>query len=360
MNKERKRILEMVESGALSAQEALTLLEALDQAEKKSKEKEEKIINELVISTKKEKKDDGPNFNSTKEKVMDFVQSTLQKVKNLDLDFQFGQSVTFSHVFQHSGDGIQQIELDLFNGNIEIIPWDQRDVRMECHVKVYRTEDVEEARKIFLDNTTFSVEKGHLFFLMPYKWIKIDTALYLPKCQFEKLSVKTFNGGLVGKELIVNDFRFKTANGKLRTKKLITQSIDAETANGALILEQCVSRKVEAETIHGSILFQGESERIDLQSLSGTVECELIGDNSETLHMKTVTGNINMTIPNEQSINGELKSNLGNFNIRLSDITILEEKNELVQKQLQFTKKGLLPRQLHVFADTKTGSVKIQ
>ncbi|WP_335871597.1 DUF4097 family beta strand repeat-containing protein [Bacillus sp. 2205SS5-2] len=360
MTEERKRILEMVENGSLSAREALTLLEALDSAEETSKKKEEKLLNDLVIAVNKEKKTDGPTGSSTKEKLMEFISSTIKKVKDMDLDFQLGQHADVSHVFQHTGVTVQQLELDISNGKVEIIPWDQQDVRIECNVRVYRTEKQEEARTMFLKNTTFSIENDKLRFSTQFKWMKADTILYIPKNEYEKLSVRIFNGGLTVKGLQVEDFKFKTANGKLNVEQLYSQSLEAETANGSISIVNSYSRKIEAETINGSITFKGDSQKLDLQSLNGNIQCDVTGDQCETLHAKTVTGSVVLAIGTERSLSGELKSNLGSFKVNQMGITILEEKSELVQKYMRFSKKGLNPHMLHVFADTKTGSISLK
>ena len=52
MKEERKRILNMVEQGTLTVEEALTLIEELDKTSKVNEEKQEQLITELSTFVK--------------------------------------------------------------------------------------------------------------------------------------------------------------------------------------------------------------------------------------------------------------------------------------------------------------------
>ena len=56
MKEERKRILKMVEQGTLTVEEALTLIEELDNTSKVNEEKQEQLITELSTFVKTDEK----------------------------------------------------------------------------------------------------------------------------------------------------------------------------------------------------------------------------------------------------------------------------------------------------------------
>ena len=96
MKEERKRILKMVEQGTLTVEEALTLIEELDKTSKVNEEKQEQLITELstfVKSDEKQKhgKSSQETFQSTKEKFFEFVDAAVKKIKEFDLDLNFGK-----------------------------------------------------------------------------------------------------------------------------------------------------------------------------------------------------------------------------------------------------------------------------
>ncbi|KON83698.1 hypothetical protein AF331_16140 [Rossellomorea marisflavi] len=365
MNEERKRILDMLENGTISAQEAVALLEALDKKPEEPKPKEKSFVDEFVSIF--QDPDDQPKQKSTssgssnsKDKVVDFMNTALNKIKNFDFDFQLSQSVEVSHVFQQPEVSFDKIDIDVANGKVEIHPWSGAEVRVECDAKVYRTEDREEGLKQFHDTSSFSIEGDTLYFGTQSKWMKVNAKFYVPEHQYKKISVRLFNGGLNANDLEVEDLKAKAANGKIIVDGLRAKRANVETSNGAITLTRVSAEHVEAESINGKVLVEGDILHTDAQSLNGNIVCSLTGDKADTVHAKTVTGSVDFYVPENINISGEAKSNLGGFKMELEGIDVLEEKNEVVQKSIRFSRKTASPDKLHLFAETKTGSVLIK
>src|SRR6478609_3216178 len=119
MKEEKKRILKMVEEGKLTVDEAITLLDELEKAQHTMEQKQAQIVNELstAVNFEETKKEDPlhAKYQSTKEKIFDFVDSALKKIKDFDFDLNFGQSVEISHIF-HQGDvDLKDIDMDVAN-----------------------------------------------------------------------------------------------------------------------------------------------------------------------------------------------------------------------------------------------------
>jgi DUF4097 and DUF4098 domain-containing protein YvlB len=363
MKEERKRILKMVEEGKLTVDEALTLLEELEKAEQTMDQKQEKIAQELSTAFKFEeaKKEDSMNskVQSTKEKIFDFVDTALKKVKDLDLDLNFGKSVEISHIFQHGDVYLKDIDIDLANGSLKLIPWDQNDVRIECQAKVYRVENTEQARQNFLKDILFAIEGQKLRFMTQQKWMKVDALVYLPQAEYERVRVRMFNGPISGEELTIRDLRVKTANGKIEFTRLNGKKAEVEAANGHITIKTSEIDDIEAETINGSIKLDGDFRKVETQTLNGNTTCNLTGNRCEMFAAKATTGGIDLFISDDIAASGELKTNLGGFNIKLDGIQILEEKSEMIQKMLRFQSVNHPERMLKVFADTKTGSITL-
>ncbi|MGD6804950.1 DUF4097 family beta strand repeat-containing protein [Rossellomorea aquimaris] len=372
MNEERKRILELVEKGHLSTKEALTLLEALDKESaphkenEPYKEKETDLLDELANlftgeKTNHQSEKTTYSNNNGKDKLIDFFQSALNKVKNFDLDFEFNKSIELSHVFQETEVGsLKEVAIDVANGKVDVLPWEQDEVRVECQVKVYRTDDIEEARRSFLANTDFYIENEKLRLSTELKWMKVNTKVYIPASQYEKVSIKVLNGAVKSERLKTDSFKVRSGNGKVELNDMTSKKIEVDTSNGAIHLANIYSDSVEAESINGKVYLEGDVVETDLQSLNGTIVCSLRGERADTLHAKAVTGGIDLYVPDSIGIKGEAKSNLGSFKIEMEGINVVEEKNEVVQKHVHFSKESDSEKKLHIFAHTKTGSVLIK
>ncbi|MCM3763345.1 DUF4097 domain-containing protein [Neobacillus niacini] len=364
MKEERKRILTMVEEGKLSVDEALRLLDELQKDQKNMEQKQADIINELstAVQFEEAKKDDAAyaKYQSTKEKIFEFVDSALKKIKELDLDLNFGQSVDISHIFQHGNAELNNIDIDLANGSVNVVAWDQPDVRVECQAKVYRVENQDQARQNFLRDVTFAVEGGKLRFFTQQKWMKVEAVMFVPKVQYEKVRVRIFNGSVTGGKLNVADLRVKTGNGKIKLEHVIGNKAEVETANGKINLKHGQFDELEAETINGAIKVDGDFKKVDTQSFNGNISVLLKGNRSEWVHAKTTTGPIELYVPEGTPVDGELKTNLGGFHLNLVGVQILEEKSEMIQKSLRFQSVNHPDKMLKIYADSKSGSITVQ
>lgn len=364
MKEERKRILKMVEEGKLTVDEALSLLDSLEKAAQTAEQKEAEIVNELSTAVKfqESRKEETVHqkFQSTKDKIFEFVDLTLKKIKDFDLDLNFGQSIEITHIFFQADAAFKDIDIDVANGSIQLVPWDQSDVRIECKAKVYRVENQDQARQNFLKDVIFTVEGQRMRFATQQKWMKVEAVAYIPQAHYEKVRLRMFNGPLSGEQLRADHFRLKTANGKIEFTGLNGKRLEAETANGPIKITNSTIDDMEAETINGIIQLDGDFHTVETQSFNGNLTTYLSGNRCDSLKAQATTGSIELFVPENRTVNGEIRSNLGGYEVMLDGIQVLEEKNEVIQKMLRF--KSIQPdaEVLSVFAETKTGSVTVR
>ncbi|MCM3727639.1 DUF4097 family beta strand repeat-containing protein [Neobacillus cucumis] len=363
MKEERKRILQMVEEGKLKADEALKLLEELEKAEQSMEQKQAQLVNELSTTVQfEEAKKEEPfqaKYQSTKDKIFEFVDFAFKKIKDLDLDLNFGQSVDISHIFHQGEAAIKDIDIDVANGAIKLVGWEQPDVRVECQAKVYRVENQDQARQNFLRDVLFTVEHEKLRFSTQQKWMKVEAVVYVPKAVYNRVRVRLFNGPITGEQMNVDELRVKTANGKISLDRFTGKNTELETANGKIKLKGSQFDKVEAETINGAIQLAGEFKKLEMESFKGNISVNLHGNQAELIQAKTAAGGIDLYIPDGLPVNGNLRTNLGGFHVNLVGIQVLEEKSEMIQKSLRFQSINHPEKLAHIYADTKTGSITI-
>lgn len=363
MKEEKKRILKMVEEGKLTVDEAVTLLDELEKAQQTMEQKQEQIVNELstAVNFEETKKEDPlqAKYQSTKEKIFDFVDSALKKIKDFDFDLNFGQSVEISHIFHQGEVDLKNMDIDVANGSIKIAAWDQPDVRIECQAKVFRVENSDQARQNFLKDVIFSVENQKLLFKTQQKWMKVESVIYVPKSQYERVRIRMFNGPVSGEVMDVSDLRVKTANGKINLDRINGNRAEVETANGKINIISSRFDNLEAETINGGINLEGDFIKVETQSFNGNISYKLTGNRTELIQAKATTGGIDLFVPEGLPVNGELKTNLGGFNVQLVGVQVLEEKSEMIQKSLRFQSINHPEKMVKIYADTKTGSITI-
>ncbi len=348
---ERKRILQMVKEGKLTVEEALILLEQLEEG-KKSGDAAFLTTNVQFTDTKQ----DSVKWSSLKEKLFDFFDTTVKKIK--DLDFHFGTAFEVRHIFQQNNASFQTLDVHIANGSVKVVPWDQTDIRIECEAKVYRAESMEAARQSFSREVFFSIENGYCRFSIPKPFIKTNAIVYLPETTYHSVKARLFNGDIRTERLQTKQLRAKTVNGSITLHGLIVEEAELETVNGSIALLQSSVEEMEAENIHGAIEIRGKYKNIHLRTFSGAIVCE--NEMKEgAIVSKTVTGSTKLLVPTEARLEGEVRTNLGGLSCEHPNLAIVEEKHEAAQKWVRFTSKQSEQAMLRIYADSKTGSISL-
>lgn len=381
MQEERKRILDSVEKGTISAQEALILLEALgngktkasdstyaapDQSEKQSHSTHTNDENHNKKTTSSQAddfmEDIKRDFTQIGERFMQFMQTTVGKMKSFDFEMPFGEPNEFHHTFTKEEVDIKEISADLANGKFEIYPSQDGQVRADCHVKVYRSPSEEDAKKEFLDKFVFVVDQQKLRIISDLKTTSVNVVLYVPKQMYDSISIRLFNGAFIGKHIEVDRLKVKTANGKIELKDVQIEDAEVQTANGTIQVKEAKGNKIDAETINGRIYIDGYLKGIEAQSVNGHVVVTTKSLDAHKIEARAVAGTVEIYVPSTIGLQGEIASNFGKMDVALSDVTRINEQEHFLQKNIRFTKdiEGSTSAPLYIKGEAKTGSILVR
>ncbi|WP_158736745.1 DUF4097 domain-containing protein [Alteribacillus sp. YIM 98480] len=393
MEEERKLILKMVEEEKISPEDGAKLLKALNQdnrtekSEKGDEKASEKQEESPFAAEEKNTAVSGPETSNSlstnvnwdegnkrfdeweREKrkksdattsFTDFIDSAIQKIKELDLDFNFGTYQNIHHIFQHKNMEQTVLDISLENGSIELKPWNEKDVKINCEVKVYKGKTQEEARREFLKETAFEVEGNQLNFYTKTKSMKVNAVMYLPRKTYERVQLYTFNGHLKGELIKADSFSGKAVNGSLTIDHPDHMRFSGETVNGPIKLNGGKLDIADVKTMNGTIELDADIRDLEAESVNGTIDSKLSISQDARASLSATTGSIFITIPEHIRTEGQLRTNVGNYNYSLSDMEITEEKKDFIQKSLQFTSNHAASPRLRLDATTKTGSISIK
>ncbi|NCU18131.1 DUF4097 family beta strand repeat-containing protein [Pallidibacillus pasinlerensis] len=370
VKEERKKILEMVKSGLLSIDEAEKLLEELAQAEEKRQKGEEasKQAEELTIieaESSKEEKFEKEYYDykfkrekSLKDRVFDFFETAMEKVKELDLDFT--KSVNISHVYQQNDNHFDNIQIDIPNGSVHLEAWDHSDVRVECEAKVFRTDNLDEGKERFMKDVEFKVVDDTLTFVSFDKINKVEIRVYVPQQDYNKVYVKLFNGTITGKNLGSSKLSFQSTNGQIRLSNAEGEKAKIETTNGAISVTESVFDKIDVETVNGKVNVDAQYRKLEAETIGGSITTFVREPQPESVQLSSATGSIYVNVQGDLAVSGEAKSNLGNVTVDLENIYNIKEEKEVIQKMVRFDTTSELTNKTYIFADAKTGSVFVK
>ncbi|WP_077307577.1 DUF4097 family beta strand repeat-containing protein [Terribacillus halophilus] len=366
MRTERKRILKQLEEGNLTAEEAELQLAALDERafgaavqEEKKEQDQEPVVQELISAGKEsesqrtgktaKKKPVGP-------KVLQYMQQAFTKIKNADLDLNFGNHYTVDHIFQ-TDEPFRKVELKIYNGSLTIKSWNEPLARLETNAKVYSEEDEQAARKRFIDKAYFAVSDGKLQFSLQDKRIKPDITLYVPEAVYDECMIKTFNGTIRSESVNSVTMYCKTTNGNIDLQGGGGSIVSAETSNGSIKLKQVSARDLLCESVNGSLRLEGSFRKLDAQTFNGSIHCDWHNEDPDSAFFKATNGSIRLKSLAAIPLNGRITTNIGSLHCDLDEYIVIEEAKEVVKKALKFETHPAAHEKLHLEANTKTGSV---
>lgn len=386
MQSEKERILDMVENGTISAREAVELLRVIDGGgesrqsndrydyrDSRDKRKRggmfrpEDMVKRFSKDfsrdvSKNMSKNLSKDLNQFGDRMMNFMQTSVGKLKTMEFDSPFGEAAQFTHTFTQEEASLKDIVADLANGQLEIYPSQDDGIRAECTVKAFRAESEEEAKREFLDKFVFIADDEKLRIISDMKMMQVNIVLYVPAAQYEQITVRLFNGGFSVKRIDAKRIRVKTANGKIDLKNMAFEEAEVETANGAIQVQEVKGSALEAETMNGRIYIDGDLQSAEAKSLNGNIVVTTRSKEARKVEGKTLAGNVELYIPQHLPLKGEVSSNLGKMDVLLSDVDHTHEQGQFLQKSVRFSKEGEVAAAapLLVYGETKTGSVLVR
>ncbi len=375
-------ILRMLDEGRITSSEAIDLLKAIgentDDVEQQAKAEEPTKQEVKTSATQKQgyqdqtysKTEQQKTEQKTNQSTSSKVESTISrfsslfdrvvnKLKESDFDFNFGQSIEVDHVFQENEVDISKIRAQITNGGIKLHPWEEQSVRVECAASVFRTQSVEEAKSYFMKNVHFTTENGQLQLMVDENRMKVHADVYVPAKQYEEIHLRTSNGAISLEELKTKSMTIRTSNGAVSLDRVKGDSLTSSTSNGKIKLENSEWDKVDLETLNGAIRLNGKYEKVEAETLNGSITFILDEALPGEASFKTVAGKIELLVPDSLRINGNLKATIGNLNCYLDKVKVHKESKDVVQKRMEFIANEEAENTYKIEAEAKTGSISI-
>ena len=372
MQEERKRILDMVENGTITAHEALALLEALGKqlvpldSQRQTEQKQEYTSSKQTESRHKQQGNDfiediKRDFTVVGERFMQFMQGTVDKIKEFDFEMPFGEPIVFQEKLILEQEQYDDISIDIANGKIEIFSTEEADTYAEVTVKSYKNSSIEEAKNRFQNEFLFKVEGNKLRVYSDMKTTSVQVALYVPQKAYNDITARLFNGNFSAKDIAANSFKVKTTNGKVSLEALQFGKADIETVNGSVQVQHVKGDSIDVETVNGRIYVDGKLKEIKGSSVSGHVILTTKEKEARKLEGTAVAGTVELYVRKDVSIKGEVVSQIGKIDVQLEDITKLNQSEQFLNKKVKFTKIVESEEEpLRVYGDAKTGTVLVR
>ena len=386
MQNERQRILELVEKGTISAQEAITLLEALEQPSKstqnvmndvskegqQSSTEKETLFNEQTKEQQKKDTDFMKHFQDEMQDFrkdltqigsifMDMMNTAVKKVKEFDVSSPFGDKVEFTHTEEVTAEHVDSVIAELPNGNFSLESTEGDSFQVICKVKAPLINDSEEeTRNHFLEQFVVKEDEGSLRILSQLKLVQVNVKVLVPKEQLEKLSVRLMNGSVSLQDIGFEHLKVKTLNGAIKGSKFNFEKAKVDSSNGSIELTNVRGKDLEAETLNGRVYLDGALDEIEAKSVNGHVVVTTCSTNSSKIKAQTVAGSVELYIPRTISLSGKIVTNFGKVDVGIQDASKIESQDQFLSKVVRFDKEVENANRLFIEGESKTGSVLVR
>ena len=361
-SEERKKILKMLEDGKITVDEAERLLIALHENSKKDESaddqtgEESTALSEFVDWDRWDERKQTYKQRASGFKLSQFIENFIQKVKDVDLDFNFGPYERVKHIYQDRSDDFQEVKLKLKNGSIEWIPWEYDYVQIDCDAQVYRVAGSEEARNKFLRAVRFEIANGTLFFGSDARDVKIRATVHVPAKNYEFIECKVFNGSVTGQDVTARELEVKTVNGNVSFANAEMYKGEIETSNGSVTIQGNANR-LEVESLNGAIDLSGHFRNLEAENFSGAITADVLAEGN--VSFKSTIGTVQVFVPRDVQVNGKLSTALGSVKCELHSFEVVDEKKEMAQRYLHFVTNRKESEILSLEAHTKTGAIQV-
>jgi hypothetical protein len=268
MSGKRREILERLQRGEISAQEAEQQLQELEGRER------------------------------------GFFRSLCDSLGNLDICLEFGDDHRWLLEEELTGSlspGPINLELLTHNGSIRVEAWDQPEYRLLVRKRV-RARSMEEAEEICRDHQFAQIQGNAIQAGDPQdsrirRLVSVSLHLQLPRQH-------PATGTL------------RTANGSIKVLGLDAQALDLISSNGSISLQDVSGGPIQAKTVNGSIKADGETSLVQASTTNGSIALSSSVLNRD-MALSTVNGSIRAKIPVQADTALALKASTTSGRVKL-------------------------------------------
>lgn len=349
MKEERMMILAMLEEGKITSEEAIKLIDALEEGiifkELENDEKIKDSKNDGHKNNKKEK-DFKFKFNSLEDIGSDIGNALSNMFNGLrDFNPSFGFKSNYETITTDLDMDISEMEnpslsFRAINDSITLRPTnkDKLSIKVICQ---YKHGLLSENEPYF----DFIKEGNSIIFNPKYNSnISIKLNVSLPKKHYDEIILKSTNGKIDIEELYANSLNSLTSNSSIDLLESNIMKIDLTSKNGRIEIRDTNSNSIEAHTTNSNIfLMNTTAQDINARTANGKVQANDI--HGENIMCKTSNAPIevkNISFHNIQLISSNGKIISSEMNLDKAKEIKLMTSNASITSDLQNVNKNII------------------
>lgn len=287
---DKLEILKMIESGKITVDEGLQMIEALEQTEKIEDEVREEIYRKPSEEDRGVNKELNKEINKELEK--ELYGMTDKQMTNFDVS-------------------LTTCKLNVERSNVSEVTIELMDDKTREYitkpdwlhlVEEKNTISIKESRTTNLSDIFDFFKSGNAMLNSVFINVKIPLEMSIDKGKFSNVSGSISLIGLKG-----IDIEAKSVSGKVYAADLIAKIAQLKSTSGSVIADNIKTAKSYLKTTSGKVKCSGEPHYLECKSVSGGIEATL-GKNTMTITCGNVSGKIALYLPEPEKFNLQLSS----------------------------------------------------
>lgn len=294
---DKLEILKMIESGKITVDEGLQMIEALEQTEKIEDEVREEIYSKPIK-------------------------------EEIGLDKEIYGSTSHSQIMMNFDVSLTTCKLNVERSNVEEVTIELRDDKTRefiskpewLHlVEEKNTISIKESRTTNLSDIFDFFKSGNSMLNAIFINVKIPLEMTIDKGKFSNVSGSISLIGLKGV-----DIEAKSVSGKVYAADLVAKIAQLKSTSGSVVADNIKMAKGYLKTTSGKVKCSGDPYYLECKSVSGNIDASC-GKNTATLVCGAVSGKISMYLDAPEKFNLQLSTVSGG--IETNGFAIVDKSN---------------------------------
>lgn len=301
-------------------------------------------------------------------KVGELLDRFIAKVKEIDFDFDLSMRnalrVERSFVGGLPEDG--KVELETYDGNIQVVGWDQKEYRVD--VKGWVKEENETEAVIAFQKLleVEETEEGLKVKIKRERGVKGNLLLYLPRSWDGELEAVTVNGTIKLTQVEASQVKLGSSNGSVLVTESEGRELAMMTSNGGIEVNGALFTELTARTSNGGIRIEGVFTEANCQSVNGQIQyrlTQLPEEGMSAVDLVTTNGQIDLLLPKGNlAAGGRLVTLHGSLECLLPEVDLTQTTNEAHEREVSFATRNKADGEaaVEVYCKTTHGPIKVR
>lgn len=246
--------------------------------------------------------------------------------KDINLSFKVPwiKSVREDYQFVFPFNHVEDIELEVYNGSVELLAYEGTDLLMDAEVRFHGNHD-EISKQQFESLSTIVNEDNRFVFKVNSPRISMDAKIKVPSQLYHRIYLNLLNGdiglqGLNAEHLIVSN-----KNGDLNLTATRVEESNFDLLNGDIVVVDSPIETFVAKNLNGDIRLDGYVNNVTVEALNADIFLSKRNRTASNIKAKTISGDIKISIPESLNVNIDAKTTSGSLLNRLSQLDNVDQ-----------------------------------